>query len=282
MIVVEAGGDLASRPEWRKSIATELVAIRARGPVVLVHGGGPQLDEALRLSGVAVERHAGRRVTSEAVLSRAIEIWRGTLSTQWVRAIQQAGGQGVGLSGVDGAMLRAVRREPVEVDGRVVDFGEVGDVRGVDTTALGALLSAGMIPVVSPLAVTVRGAVLNINADTVAAHLAVALGASELVLFTRAAGILKDPDDPASVLGATTLEQLGELERCGAIHSGMRPKIEAIRVALEGGLRSARVRDGRGLESSGTTVRIAKEAPMDAELRVPGWDRPLRCVELCF
>jgi len=282
MIVVKAGGDLASRPEWRQIVAQEVVSIRARGPVVLVHGGGPQLDEALLLAGDEVERHAGRRVTSKSVLSRAIEIWRGTLSTQWVRAIHEAGGRAVGLSGVDGATLRAVRRGPVEVDGQVVDFGEVGDLCGVDTTALGALLDAALVPVLTPLAVTVKGSVLNINADTVAAHVAVALGASELVLLTRAPGILEDPDEPATVLSSATLEQLGQLEQCGAIHSGMRPKIAAIRFALEGGVRSATVRDGRVAGSTGTTVRAPAASPGAGTLRVPGWAPLFRCTDVCL
>ena len=244
--VIKAGGDLLERDAWRDGVARDVAVLHRLGVrVVLVHGGGPQLDEA-----AGGERVAGRRITSPAVLARAIEVWRGRLSADLVRALLRQGERAVGIAGFDGPTLRATRRPPVEVtadDGerREVDFGEVGDLAEVDTTLLDALLALPAIPVVSPLALGAEGEVLNVNADTVAAAVAVALGAAKLVLLTRAPGILADPEDPASVLHWTDLGELARLEEAGVISGGMRPKAAAIRAALEGGVPRAHVVDGR-------------------------------------
>jgi acetylglutamate kinase len=137
-----------------------------------------------------------------------------------------------------------------------VDFGEVGDLVGVGSGALLALLEAGFVPIVSPLAVSEAGEVLNVNADTVAAHLAVALSARELVLLTRSPGVLADPGDPSSTLADTSLTELAALEVAGAIQGGMRPKIAAVRHALVGGVQRARVLDGSApaLSTGGTVI----------------------------
>ncbi|MCB9679367.1 MAG: acetylglutamate kinase [Alphaproteobacteria bacterium] len=269
MIVVKAGGDLATRGDWLAGVASDVAGLRAGGAkVVFVHGGGPQLDAALEASGLPITRVAGRRATTPEVLARAVEIWRGTLSVQWVRAFQAAGAPSIGLSGVDGAILGANRRPPTQIDGQLVDFGEVGDLHTVRTGPLVALLEAGLVPVISPLAVSDAGQVLNVNADTVAAHVAIALGATRLVLLTRSPGILRDPADPTTTLRTTTLDELASLERTGAIHSGMRPKIAAIRTALEGGVSEARVVDGRSGGPSAPAL-LVREGGTTVGLRIP-------------
>lgn len=245
--VVKAGGDLA-RPGPLAEAAALVATLRSEGrPVVLVHGGGPQLDEALAVEGVATERVAGRRITSAAVLARAVRIWRGELSVRWVEALRAVGVPAAGLCGSDGGLLLAKRRGPVAIDGQTVDFGEVGDIESVQTSIVDALLAAGIVPVISPLAANVSGGVLNVNADTVASKLAVALGAHALVLATRAPGILADPDDASSTLGRATLSELNAMERAGTLHSGMRPKLAAVRHALEHGVGRVRVQGLRGL-----------------------------------
>lgn len=253
LTVLKVGGDLATRADWRARVAGLVDSYRSAGTaVVLVHGGGPQLDAALEEAGLQVERVAGRRITSPQVLELAIRIWRGTLSLQWVETLRAAGLDAVGLSGLDGGLVLADRRPPTVIDGHSVDFGCVGDIVQVRPSVVDCLLGAGIVPVISPLAACRSGGALNVNADTVAAHLAVALKAEQLVLLTRSPGVLADPDDPATTLATATLDQLDAMERTGTLHSGMRPKLAAIRHALRHGVPRAQVRDGRS--STRTTV----------------------------
>ena len=239
--VVKVGGELAEPPHLQR-IARDLAALD--GSVVLVHGGGQQLDQALAEQGSASPRVAGRRVTSPNVLSRAIAVWRGTLSTRWVTALTQAGRPAVGLCGADGGLLLAARRPPRIVDGQVVDYGEVGDLQSCDPAVLQALLAIDLVPVVSPLVPNDAGALLNVNADTVAAFIAATLHA-ELVVLTSADGVLADPDDPDSGIPSLTTEELDRLLASPAIRGGMQPKLQAIRSGLHRGLPCARVIDGR-------------------------------------
>jgi acetylglutamate kinase len=278
--VVKAGGELLLDAAWRDGIARDLAVLHRLGiDVVLVHGGGPQLDAAMAKAGIPVERVAGRRITSQAALDVAIREWRGACSAAWVSALARQGEHAVGLSGADGALVRANRRPPAVVtddDGeRVsVDFGHVGDVNEVRAEVIHALLAIPSIPVVSPLALGEDGALLNVNADTVAAEVAVAINAAKLILLTQAPGILRDVTDPSSVLHWTDLEQLGELERSGALSGGMRPKKAAIERALRGGVPRVHVVDGRRVgalleevfttEGSGTLVVLeSDEAPAE-------------------
>jgi acetylglutamate kinase len=243
IVVCKAGGELLDDPGL---VSSRVAALRAEGArVVLVHGGGPQLDRAAEAAGLVSERVAGRRITSAALIDLAVAEWRGRASVGWVRALQAADVPAVGLSGVDGAWLRARRRPPVPMtddDGvsREVDFGEVGDVAEVDPTLLLAVASHA-VPVVTPLAWGPGGSVLNVNADTVAAEVAIALQAAALVLLTRAPGILRDVGDPASLVRDVDLAGLDALEAAGALKAGMRPKVAAVRRALRGGVGRAEV-----------------------------------------
>ncbi len=249
--VIKAGGDLVDRPEWRDGIARDVAALHRLGvKVVLVHGGGPQLDRAASERGIAERKVAGRRVTSPELIVAAAEVWRGRVALEVVQALARQGEAGVSVSGAEGGLIRAKVRAPRRVtddDGREieVDYGRVGDVERVDPAVLKALLAAGVVPVITPLAYSRDGSVLNVNADTVAASVAVAIGASKLVLLTRAPGILSDPDDPTSVLHVTDPKALDRLEGLGVLTGGMRPKIAAIQSALSGGVPRAHVVDGR-------------------------------------
>ncbi|MCO4745076.1 MAG: acetylglutamate kinase [Proteobacteria bacterium] len=249
--VVKVGGELLDVPRSLESIATEVAALHRLGiRVVLVHGGGPQLDAAAAELGVETERVAGRRVTSPELIDAAVMVWRGRLNTLLVTALLKQGESAVGLSGADGRLVAAVRRPPAVItddDGKrvQVDYGQVGDVSAVNPGSLEALLGAGAIPVVSPLAVGSDASLLNVNADTVATELAVALGAAKLILVTRAPGILSDPEDLSSVVAFTDLGGLDALEAKGVLTGGMRPKVAAIRRALSGGVPRVHVLDGR-------------------------------------
>ena len=195
-----------------------------------------------------VERVAGRRITSPEVLDAAKMLFRGQLSLDFVSALKAQNETAVGLSGADGSMIQAVKRPAAIIEddhGEMiqVDFGEVGDVCSVDTRVLLKNLEASVIPVVSPLAMDEEGTILNCNADTLAAELAIALDAAKLVLMSNIPGILTDVNDPSSMLHFTDLAELDVLEEKGAFSRGMRPKVAAVRLALEGGVPRTHVID---------------------------------------
>jgi acetylglutamate kinase len=251
IFVVKAGGEIFGDARWRDAVTSEIATLHRLGiRVVLVHGGGPQLDAAAARAGLVSEVVAGRRITGPELLDLAIAEWRGRLSTALVRSLAAAGERAIGLCGADAGVIRAKRRPPVQVRDdagveRTVDYGLVGDVVEVRTDILRGVLDLEAIPVLTPLAAGEAGEILNVNADTVAAEVAVALRAAKLVILTRAPGILENPADPASVLHWTDLEELGDLEESGAIRGGMRPKVAAIRKALLGGVPRVHVVDGR-------------------------------------
>lgn len=280
IFVVKLSGELVGDPERLGAVARDIAVLhRLNIGVVVVHGGGPQLDAMSDRLGLPVERVAGRRITSPEVLEAAKMVFRGQLSLELVTALLKQGERAVGISGVDGRTVQAARRPEALVtddDGvrRSVDFGEVGDVTAVDGDLLETTLAAGAIPVVSPLGVCADSAVVNVNADTMAAEIAIALGAAKLLLLTRAPGILADVDQPDSLLHWADLAQLDELEKGGAFKAGMRPKIASVRRALTGGVPRVHVLDGRRngalLEEVFTTdgcgtlvVAAADEAPAE-------------------
>lgn len=278
--IVKVGGDLLQEHESRERIARDIAVLhRLQIRVVVLHGGGPQLDAMTSKLGLPVERIAGRRITSPQVLEAAKMVFRGQLSLDFVSALIAQGERAVGLSGADGGLIEAERRPEALVtddDGQrvSVDFGEVGDVTLVDVGLLRSILDSGSIPVVSPLGADRDGNILNVNADTVAAEIAGAIGAAKLILLTRAPGILRNVDDPESLLHWTDLSELESLMQSGSFRGGMRPKVTAVGRALEAGVPRAHIidggRDGALLEEVFTTdgcgtlvVLEADEAPAE-------------------
>jgi acetylglutamate kinase len=189
-------------------------------------------------------------VTSPEVLEVAKMVYGGQLNINVVAALRGQGVSAVGLTGTDAGMVTVHRRPPVEItddDGetRTVDFGEVGDVDGVDTRLLDILLPRGHVPVVASLAADTAGQILNINADTLAAVLASALGAEKLIYMTGAPGLLRDADDPSSLVAFAAPEDLQALLAAKSVKGGMRPKVEACLQAVSGGVRRTHIIDGR-------------------------------------
>ncbi|MDG1479535.1 MAG: acetylglutamate kinase [Myxococcota bacterium] len=246
--VIKLGGGLLERPG---SLMRDVAALRRLGiGVVLVHGGGPQLDTAAQERGLKTRRIAGRRITSPQLIQTAAQVWRGELSLSLISTLRQEGELAVGLSGADGGLLTAVRRPPqVVIDDagtrQTVDYGQVGDVVAYQGAALEGMLAAGLIPVISPLAMSESGEILNVNADTVAATIAAGMGAAKLILMTTAPGIMADASDPSTALHWVDLSGLAALESAGSLTGGMRPKLDAIRLALRGGVPRVHVIDGR-------------------------------------
>jgi len=211
--------------------------------VVLVHGGGPQTTELAARLGLATQKIDGRRVTDAATLEAAVMAMAGKVNTALLAACRRAGVAAVGLSGVDAGLVEARKRPPVPVAdpvgqqvGAAIDFGFVGDVVAVNPRVVQKLLDDGYVPVVAPLAADDKGALLNVNADTIAAELAVALGAEKLLFAVAVPGILERADDPASLVSLVDLPGLAALEAHGALTGGMLPKSRAIVRALEAGV----------------------------------------------
>ena len=277
--VVKAGGELVGHAGWRSAISRDVAVLHRLGiRVVFVHGGGPQLDDAAAARGLTTERVGGRRITCASLVDEAVRCW-GAVSSDCVRALSSQGERAMGMSGADGGLLSARRRPPrVVTDERgrrvPVDFGRVGDVVEVRTDVLDAVLGLPAIPVITPLAVGAQGELLNVNADTVAAEVAVAVGAAKLVLITRAPGILSDPADPRTVVHWGDLATLDHLETAGVLSGGMRPKVAAIRRALSGGVPRVHVVDGRRpgslLEEIFTNAGSGSLIISDGEASSPG------------
>ena len=237
LFVVKASGSLFAHPHGMETLFEQLSVLHRVGiEIVFVHGGGMQTTQLARTLGVEPRFAGGRRVTCATTLDAAVMTMRGTLGAQAVGAFRRLGVPAVGLSGGDGDLVTARRRPTVEVDGERVDYGHVGDVVTVNPGVLRTLADAGFVPVVNPIAADAAGRPLNVNADTIAAHLAVALGAAKLILLTEAPGLLEDPDDPHSLVALTDRAGLGDLVGRGATQGGMRPKAAAIDFALERGV----------------------------------------------
>ncbi len=243
VFVVKVGGAIFASEAATRSLMEQVAILHQVGiRVVLVHGGGPQLDDMQRSLGLEPKMVDGRRVTDEKTIEVTVMVLNGLLNTRLLGICRELGIRAVGISGVDGGLVSAHRRGPVKAaDGKVVDYGQVGDVDGIDPDVLQKLLDAGYMPVVSPLSCDDKGAMLNINADTVAANIGAALGAEKLLLCTGATGIFEDNTDPSTLVSYTDLAGLKRLEVGGSFADGMMPKANAIDAAIRGGVRRVHV-----------------------------------------
>ena len=211
---------------------------------VVVHGGGPQISHMLKALGIKSEFKGGLRVTTPEAMDVVRMVLTGKVSRELVGLINAHGPFAVGLSGEDGALFSAMQRKPI-INGSPTDIGLVGDVVSVDASAVEDLINAGRIPVVSSVAPNEDDAteVLNVNADSAAAALAAALGASKLVVLTDVDGLYADWPDKDSLIGRIGVENLRDM--LPDLESGMRPKMEACVRAIDGGVPRAHIIDGR-------------------------------------
>jgi acetylglutamate kinase len=243
VVVIKYGGNAMTAPELQAGFAQDVVFLRYAGVrPVIVHGGGPQITEQLERLGIASEFRGGLRVTTPEAMQVVRMVLTGQVNGDVVNLINDHGSFAVGLSGEDAGMLRAERRAAL-VDGQPVDIGQVGDVVAVDPSAVTALLDAGRIPVIATVAPDVDGVVHNVNADTAAAALAIALGAAKLVTLTDVDGLYADWPDRSTLLSTITVSDLRKL--LPRLESGMVPKMEACLRAVQAGVPSATVMDGR-------------------------------------
>ena len=242
VFVIKAGGDAFLTPESTRALMEQIGILHQVGiRVVLVHGGGPQSTALSKRLGLSTQMVEGRRVTDAATLEVSTMVLNGEINTRIVAVCRALSIPAIGLSGVDGGLIKATRRPPVQVGGQTVDYGFVGDIDGIDTTVLTRLLDNGLMPVVSPLSCDEGGTLLNINGDTVAAAIGAALSAEKLLLCTGAPGILERVDDPSSIISYTDLAGLKRLRDEKKIVDGMLPKAKAIEDAIRGGVRRVHV-----------------------------------------
>jgi acetylglutamate kinase len=237
-IVVKYGGNAMVDPELADRFAEDIVLLQAVGiRAVVVHGGGPQIGELLGRLGIPSEFRDGLRVTDADTLDVARMVLVGKVNRDIVSSINVHAPIAVGLSGEDAGLITATERAG--------DLGFVGDVASVNPAIVERLLAENLIPVVSTIGADLSGQAYNINADTVAGALAAALGAEKLIYLTDIAGLLADIDDAASLISRISAPELEALIQEGTLTGGMIPKIEACLAALDGGVGSAHLLDGR-------------------------------------
>lgn len=244
-VVVKFGGNAMVSPELQRAFAEDMVYLRYAGikPVV-VHGGGPQISSMLERLGIESEFRGGYRVTTPEAMDVVRMVLSGQVNRELVSLVNEHGPLAIGLSGEDAGLFRG-RRRGVVVDGEELDLGQVGDVVEVDPAAVIAQLEAGRIPVVSSIAPDAdnSGQSLNVNADSAAAALAIALGAAKLVVLTDVAGLYRDWPNRDSLVSQIDSAELAEL--LPTLESGMIPKMTACLEAVEGGVAKAAIIDGR-------------------------------------
>jgi acetylglutamate kinase len=247
-VVVKYGGNAMIDPELQRAFAADMVFMRYAGlkPVV-VHGGGPQISAMLKRLGIASEFRGGLRVTTPEAMDVVRMVLVGQVGRELVGLINEHGPFAVGLSGEDAKLFTAVRRHAY-VDGKAVDVGLVGDVEHVNVGAVADLIAAGRIPVISTVAPDGDGVLHNLNADTAASALAIALEARKLVVLTDVPGLYTDWPDTTSLVSRIDTDALAEL--LPRLESGMVPKMEACLRAVRGGVPAAHVVDGRVAHST--------------------------------
>lgn len=238
IVVVKYGGNAMVSEHLKDSVIRDIVLLQLIGvKVVLVHGGGPEITDMLGKIGKESKFVNGLRVTDQETVDVALMVLAGKINKSLVNLIELKGGNAIGLSGLDGHMIEAKVKNP--------ELGFVGDITKVNIKPILDVIDKGYIPVVSTVGCDNEGHVYNINADTAAARLAGALGAESLIAMTDIAGILRDKDDPDTLISSIRIGDLPELVSSSVIQGGMVPKAECCRNAIEWGVNRVFIIDGR-------------------------------------
>ncbi len=238
IIVVKYGGNAMINEELKDSVMRDIVLLSLIGiKVVLVHGGGPEITDMLAKVGKKTEFVNGLRVTDKESVEIVQMVLAGKINKNLVNLISVKGGKAIGLSGIDGQMIKAQPKDPA--------LGFVGDITDVDPQIIIDTLDKGYIPVISTVACDEQGNTYNINADTAAAKIAGALGAESLISMTDITGILRDKDDPSTLISTIYVSDTAELVSEGVISGGMIPKVECCTEAIRRGVKKVFIIDGR-------------------------------------
>jgi acetylglutamate kinase len=249
--IVKFSGKVTENKENLASLAEELALLHQVGiKICVIHGGGKQLSELAQKLGVAQTVIEGRRVTDDDTLELAKMIFAGKINTDILAALRRRGINAVGISGIDGNIVHAVKRPPKEIKNKetgvmeTIDFGNVGDVLEINSHLLSLLLDADYLPVVSSLGADDNGRVFNINADTIAAEIAIQLKAEKLVLLSDVNGIYLNPDDPNTKISRLTIPEAERMIETDRATGGMIPKLQSLMSLLKSGVKSAHIISG--------------------------------------
>ncbi len=248
-IVVKYGGNAMINEKLKEAVFKDLVLMNLIGiRTVLVHGGGPDIEDYLQRLDIKSDFKSGLRVTDEAVMETVSMVLVGKVNQNIVSAVNGLGGKAVGLSGKDGAMLKCHKKyakiqQPQGVTS--VDIGMVGEVESVDCKLINDLLADDYIPIISPIGTDDQGGTYNVNADYAAGKIAAALGAEKLFLLTDVEGILRDFQDKDSLISVIKASEMPQLIQDKVINKGMIPKVESCMNAIEGGVGGVHIIDGR-------------------------------------
>ncbi len=238
IVVVKYGGNAMVNEKLKNSVARDIVLLHLIGvKVVLVHGGGPEITQTLAALGKETKFVDGLRVTDKETVEVAQMVLAGKINKGIVNLIECCGGKSIGLSGLDGHMLKAKVKDE--------RLGYVGEITEVDPSPISDVLDKGYIPVVSTIGCDDEGNVYNINADTAASRIAGALKAESLISLTDISGILRDKDDPTTLIPRITVAETDELIKNGIISDGMIPKVECCTDAIKHGVKKVFIIDGR-------------------------------------
>lgn len=241
-VVIKYGGNAMLSDELRDAVISDIVLLSLTGiNVVLVHGGGPDMNELLTKIGKKSEFINGLRYTDEETAEVALMVLAGKTNKQLVDKIGRTGGRAIGLCGLDGGLIQATRH----TDEAGTDYGYVGDIVSINADVIKDVIARGYIPVISTVAhAKDTNGVYNINADTAAAEIAVALNAENLILLTDTVGVLRDPKDPSTLISVIRTDEVDDLRKEGVISGGMIPKVECCVSAVNGGVKTFII-DGR-------------------------------------
>jgi len=253
-LVLKLGGELLEQPADLAAMARGITALATRASLVVVHGGGKEIDAALAVAGIPKRQVDGLRVTDAATLDVVVSVLAGAINTRLVAAVRRAGGRPVGLTGADAAVATVKRAAPIQsVAGGRVDLGLVGNP--VDDGApdlVTDLLADGYVPVIACIGATRAGQLLNVNADTLAAHLASAIGATRLVIAGGTPGVL---DGAGATIPQLTARDAARLIRQGTANKGMVAKLHACRAAVQNGVGDVVIGNGRALRFDSLATR---------------------------
>lgn len=236
-VVVKYGGNAMTDEALKKSVMQDLLLLHLVGvKVVLVHGGGPAINEALEKMQVVSQWKDGLRVTDPATMDVVQMVLAGKVNKGLVANLVELGGKAVGICGIDGNMIKVHQKDP--------ELGLVGAIDEIDTSLVKSVLDGGYIPVISSVGVDDKGNAYNINADTVAAKLAGALSAEAMIAMTNIDGVMRDKDDPSTLLTNLTVEETENLVAEGIIAGGMIPKVECCTLAIKEGVEKVFIING--------------------------------------
>ncbi len=238
-IVIKYGGNAMISQDLRQAVMSDICLLQLVGiNVVVVHGGGPEINEMLTKVGKESRFVDGLRYTDEETMDIVQQVLCGRVNKNLVATLNRMGGRALGLCGLDGGLFQAVKKD--------LRYGLVGEITQVDPTPVLDAIEKGYVPVVSTVAMGVDGETsYNINADTAAAKLAVALQAEKLILLTDVQGVLRDPKDPDTLIQVIHLDEMASLKEEGVISGGMIPKLDCCVDAVQGGVHRTHVLDGR-------------------------------------